>query len=86
MGKYHQRISARYVQLLVQRLRNKAGIDIPASPHSFRHAFTSRVAEKTGGNVLILKELLGHRRFETVQIYAHVSRAQLAEAVGLIAQ
>jgi len=84
VSKYHQHISARYVQLLVARLRKKAGLDVPATPHALRHGFASRFVEKTG-NALIAKQLLGHRRLETVSIYAHTSPEQLAAAVSLLA-
>jgi len=36
--------------------------------HSFRHTFCARLAEQTG-DVVLIKQLAGHKRIETSQIY-----------------
>ena len=79
----HTRLSARAVQLRVAELRQLAGLDVQATPHSFRHAFGSRIAEKTG-NLRVVQQLLGHQRLNTSQIYVYVSRS-LCKAVEKLA-
>jgi site-specific recombinase XerD len=59
VNRYHRRLSVRCVQLLVQALREKAGLDVPATPHTLRHDFASRILEATG-NVRVTQALLGH--------------------------
>jgi len=47
----------------------KAGIKgVRVSPHTFRHTFATEFLKREG-NLKDLKELLGHKDFETVEIY-----------------
>jgi integrase/recombinase XerC len=46
--KKHQRLSVRTVEWVVEQLRNKAGIDFQATPHSLRHSFASLLVQRTG--------------------------------------
>jgi site-specific recombinase XerD len=80
----HQRISVRLVQRLVQGLRERAGLAVPATPHTLRHGFATEVLNATG-NVRIVQQLLGHQRLGSTQRYTHPSRAALEQAVAAIA-
>jgi len=80
VSRRHQPISVRYVRRLVGGLREAAGLDVAAVPHSLRHLFASNVARRAGMHVC--KELLGHARLETVATYAHVTREDLVAAVN----
>jgi len=51
--------------------------------HSLRHSFASSLAQK-GVSLYIIKELLGHEDISTTQIYAHLDRKALVEAVRLL--
>lgn len=79
----HERVSVRLVQRLVETLRERSGLDVPATPHSLRHRFASTVAETTG-NLRYVQRLLGHQRLETSVVYTHPSRAELERAVAAI--
>lgn len=39
--------------------------------HSFRHTYATRMAEQVGSNPFILKELMGHSKITTTEIYCH---------------
>lgn len=51
--------------------------------HSLRHSFASTLAIK-GVSLYIIKELLGHEDISTTQIYSHLNKDALIEAVNLL--
>ena len=55
----------------------KAGIQKRVSPHVLRHTFASHYLENSG-NLMLLKDLLGHESVETTQIYTHTLSARNA--------
>ena len=78
----HRRLPVREVQRLVQTHRQAAGLDIRATPHSFRHGFASQLAGKV--SLRIVQSLLGHRFLTSTETYLHNQPAQLAQAVALL--
>ena len=61
-----------------------AKIQLPKgqSTHVLRHSFASHFIMK-GGNIVVLKEILGHSTIETTMRYAHLSPDHLTDAVKL---
>lgn len=53
--------------------------------HCLRHSFASQLIER-GVDLYTIKELLGHRYFQTTARYSHLSSASLKEAVGRLEQ
>jgi len=51
--------------------------------HSLRHSFASMLVSK-GISLYIVKELLGHSELSTTQIYAHLQKESLVEAIKVL--
>ena len=69
MRRYH--ILTRSVQRHVKKAIEQAGIHKPASCHTFRHSFATRLLEK-GYDIRTVQELLGHSDVRITEIYTHV--------------
>ena len=66
-----------------ERVVTKAGIDLPDGQctHVLRHTFASHFM-MNGGNILVLKEILGHSDIKMTMIYAHFAPTHLEDAVS----
>lgn len=51
--------------------------------HTLRHSFASGLVQK-GVSIYFIKELLGHSSITTTQIYSHVKKEDLSNAVNLL--
>lgn len=76
----HRRLPIREVQRLVQAYREKAGLDLRVTPHTFRHSWASQLA--LHNSVRVVQQLLGHRFLASSEVYLHTQPAQLEEAVA----
>lgn len=66
-----------------ERVVAKAGIELPNGQctHVLRHTFASHFM-MNGGNILVLKEILGHSDIKMTMIYAHFAPTHLEDAVS----
>ena len=70
------RLDNRYVQDMVKRYAEKAGIDKKISPHTFRHSFATDLYSQTG-NIRLVQKALGHNQLSTTMIYTHIVDEEL---------
>jgi len=68
------------VFIVIKELAAAAGIRKKVSPHTFRHSFATHLVEG-GADLRAVQEMLGHESITTTEIYTHLDRAYLREAI-----
>ena|SRR5688572_2734458 len=68
-GRWH--LQSQSIQRAVKEAIRKAGIEKPASCHTFRHCFATHLLED-GYDIRTVQKLLGHADVKTTMIYTHV--------------
>ncbi len=73
-----KRLTARSVQLRLDKRAQQAGMASKMSPHRLRHACATHVLESSG-DLRAVQELLGHANLSTTQIYTKLDLQHLAQ-------
>lgn len=65
---------------IIKRLAEKAGVNKSISPHTFRHSFATHLVDG-GADLRAVQEMLGHESITTTEIYTHIDRHYLKDAI-----
>ncbi len=75
-----KRLTRVMVFTIVKQLASKALINKTISPHTFRHSFATHLIEG-GADLRAVQEMLGHESIITTEIYTHLDREYLRDAI-----
>jgi len=78
LSKQKRRISARSVQMRMEKWGLQQALPSHVNPHKLRHSFATHMLESSG-NLRAVQTLLGHADLATTQIYTHLDFQHLAE-------
>jgi site-specific recombinase XerD len=80
--RFKTRLTGRSIEKAMQKYAIKAKLGGKHyTPHKLRHTTASTLA-KEGADSLIIKEILGHEDISTTQIYMHLDKTDVANAVN----
>lgn len=65
---------------IIKQLAAKTGLKKHISPHTFRHSFATHLIEG-GADLRAVQEMLGHESITTTEIYTHLDREYLRQAI-----
>jgi len=65
---------------IIKRLAEKINLEKNISPHTFRHSFATHLVNG-GADLRAIQEMLGHESIVTTEIYTHLDREYLREAI-----
>ncbi len=75
-----RKLSRNMIFTIIKELARDAGIQKKVSPHTFRHSFATHLVEG-GADLRAVQEMLGHESITTTEIYTHLDREYLREAI-----
>lgn len=73
-------VSNRYVQKMVKKAADKAGIEKNVHPHTLRHTFATDLYRETN-KIRLVQKALGHSDLSTTMIYTHIVDDELEDAL-----
>lgn len=65
---------------IIKNLAVKVNLDKTISPHTFRHSFATHLMDG-GADLRAIQEMLGHESITTTEIYTHLDREFLRDAI-----
>jgi integrase/recombinase XerD len=80
LNKRGRKLTRVMVFLIIKDLASRAGIRKSISPHTMRHSFATHLVEG-GADLRAVQEMLGHESITTTEIYTHLNRKYLREAI-----
>lgn len=74
------KLTREMIFIIVKDAAERAGICKKVSPHTFRHSFAT-VLLKNGADLRSIQQMLGHESITTTEIYTHLDKQQLRDAI-----
>ena len=65
---------------IIKDLAKKINLKKKISPHTFRHSFATHLIDG-GADMRAVQEMLGHESITTTEIYTHLDRDYLRDAI-----
>jgi integrase/recombinase XerD len=75
-----KKLSRVMIFTIIKQLSEVIGLKKTISPHTFRHSFASHLVEG-GADLRAVQEMLGHESIITTEIYTHLDREYLRDAI-----
>jgi integrase/recombinase XerD len=75
-----KKLSRVMIFTIIKQLSEKAGLSKTVSPHTFRHSFATHLING-GADLRAVQEMLGHESIVTTEIYTHLDREYLRDAI-----
>ncbi|MDB2355263.1 tyrosine-type recombinase/integrase, partial [Flavobacteriaceae bacterium] len=66
---------------ITKQLAERSNFNKSISPHTFRHSFATHLLEN-GADLRTIQQLLGHESITTTEIYMHLDKKYLSEALN----
>lgn len=83
LSERNERLSKRTIQYIIEKAYDFMGLnDFDYSVHTLRHTFATLTYIYVKQDVLLLKELLGHAKITSTEIYTHVADKQIENALN----
>lgn len=80
LNRLGKRLTRVMIFTIVKKIALRAGIKKNISPHTFRHSFASHLIDG-GADLRAVQEMLGHESILTTEIYTHLDREYLRDAI-----
>jgi len=76
-----KRLSGRWIEKMLKKAAENAGLGVSANPHAWRHGVAIALLRK-GASIRAVQVFLGHSKLKTTQIYTQLSIRDLQKVHG----
>jgi integrase/recombinase XerD len=80
LNRWGKKLTREMIFIIIKRLATTINLKKNISPHTFRHSFASHLVEG-GADLRAVQEMLGHESILTTEIYTHLDREYLRDAI-----